>query len=63
MDQELDDKSPMPFGKYQGKALANVPAKYLLWLHDQGCSHAGVRKYILSNFDLLKKEAGLKCRR
>jgi uncharacterized protein (DUF3820 family) len=63
MSQELNDKSLMPFGKYQGKALANVPAHYLLWLHDQGCSHSGVKQYILQNFDLLCKEAGLKARR
>lgn len=58
MTNELNDKSPMPFGKYVGKAMANVPAKYLLWLFDQGCSHDGVRRYILDNLEGLKKEAG-----
>lgn len=28
----LTDKDPMPFGKHKGTPLANVPAKYLLWL-------------------------------
>lgn len=46
----------MPFGKYIGKAMINVPAVYLLWLHDNGCSHTGVRKYIINNLDILKKE-------
>lgn len=63
MNNEIEDKTPMPFGKYVGKPMANVPAKYLLWLHDQGCSHAGVKQYILENFQLLQKEAGLKARR
>lgn len=63
MDLELHDKSPMPFGKYQGTAMANVSAKYLLWLHDQGCQHQKVMQYILQNFQLLQKEAGIKVRR
>lgn len=49
----------MPFGKYVGKPMINVPAKYLLWLFDNGCSHDGVRKYITANLDVLRKEAGL----
>lgn len=57
---ELHDKSPMPFGKYKGKALIDVPAKYLLWLADNGCDHAGVKQYILNNLAALRKEAGIK---
>lgn len=48
----------MPFGKYKGTAMANVPAKYLLWLYNEGCSHERVRKYIINNLDGLRKEAG-----
>jgi uncharacterized protein (DUF3820 family) len=55
---EITDNSAMPFGKFQGKAMANIPAKYLLWLYDNGCSHEGVRKYIMANIAGLKKEAG-----
>lgn len=29
----LRDTDPMPFGKYQGTAMANVPDSYLLWLY------------------------------
>ena len=54
------DNTPMPFGKYQGKPLIEVPAQYLLWLFDQGCNHEAVRKYIIENLDALKKEAGIK---
>ena len=56
---EITDNTPMPFGKHQGKAMINVPAQYLLWLYNEGCSHPGVKKYIIDNLDGLRKEAGL----
>lgn len=52
------DYTPMPFGKYTGKAMVNVPAAYLLWLYNKGCDHAGVKNYINNNLDALQKEAG-----
>lgn len=51
------DTDHMPFGMHKGKALANVPAKYLIWLHEQGVVHEGVKKYIINNLDVLTKEA------
>ena len=57
--QGFDDKSPMPFGKYKGTAMANVPASYLLWVRDNmnlPRAH-NVTIYILENQDLLEKEA------
>jgi len=56
---EITDNTPMPFGKHKGKAMANIPAQYLLWLYNEGCSHLGVKKYIISNLEGLKKEAGV----
>jgi uncharacterized protein (DUF3820 family) len=53
----LTDNDRMPFGKYKGTAMINVPAKYLLWLLDEGVSHNGVRQYIIANQDALTKEA------
>jgi len=47
----------MPFGKHKGKAMANIPAPYLLWLYNSICDHEGVRKYIAANLEILKKEA------
>lgn len=58
--QPLTDNSPMPFGKYVGKPMIDVPAKYLLYLFNDGCTHDAVRKYIIDNLDALKKEAGEK---
>lgn len=51
----ITDKSPMPFGKYKGTAMANVPASYLLWLRN--CDPA-VLEYITKNHDILLVECG-----
>ena len=32
MDHALKDADPMPFGKYRGKRMDEVPASYLHWL-------------------------------
>jgi uncharacterized protein (DUF3820 family) len=56
--QTLTDNTPMPFGKYRGKPMIEVPAKYLLWLFNEGCDHQGVKDYINDNLDALRKEAG-----
>ena len=56
MTQAFTDHTPMPFGKYKGTAMANVPAPYLLWLYNKGCDHEGIKKYIIANLELLKKE-------
>lgn len=58
--QIIHDYTPMPFGKYQGKRIIEVPALYLLWLYNQGCHHTGVRQYIIQNLDALMKEAKIK---
>lgn len=31
----MEDEDIMPFGKYKGTAMANVPAEYLIWLYDE----------------------------
>lgn len=52
----LNDNSPMPWGMHKGKKMANVPAKYLLWLYNGGCVDPYVKAYIVSNLEILKKE-------
>jgi uncharacterized protein (DUF3820 family) len=27
---------PMPFGKFKGRILCDLPETYLIWFHDQG---------------------------
>lgn len=55
-EPEITDNTPMPFGMHIGKPMVDIPAKYLLWLYYEGCSHDGVRKYILNNLDILNRE-------
>jgi uncharacterized protein (DUF3820 family) len=58
----LEDTDIMPFGKYkkENRQMANVPASYLLWLHNNASE--GVREtfpevfeYIKDNMELLLK--------
>ncbi|MCL2651969.1 MAG: DUF3820 family protein [Candidatus Azobacteroides sp.] len=53
---KITDSSQMPFGKYQGMAMINVPADYLMWLYDNNKCNSEVRVYIVENLDVLKKE-------
>ena len=53
----LTDKSIMPFGKFKGVALANVPAYYLLWLYEQSYCSADMKEYIEDNMEILQSEA------
>ncbi|WP_126244360.1 putative quorum-sensing-regulated virulence factor [Chitinophaga rhizosphaerae] len=57
MQNAFTDRDLMPFGKHRGKAMANVPAPYLLYLLNAGIDHPGVKGYILDNLDILNKEA------
>jgi len=56
----MNDNDLMPSGRYQGEKLANVPAEYLLWLHENNRAPTGVRGYIYKNIDLLRAEAAKK---
>ena len=53
---ELTDTSIMYFGKYKGRELQDVPAQYLLWLHEFGNPDKKLRIYIEDNMDVLQKE-------
>jgi uncharacterized protein (DUF3820 family) len=55
--EEITDNHAMPFGKYMGKKMIEVPAVYMMWLYDNNCNHAGVKKYIIDNFQAIKQEA------
>lgn len=52
----LTDESQMPFGIHTGEKLANVPAKYLMYLYDNNKLTDEVRAYIIDNLDVLKEE-------
>lgn len=48
----------MPFGKYKGKRMQDVPANYLHWLWTNGKEQDDdpVADYIRRNLNALKKE-------
>lgn len=55
----LTDDSPMPFGKYKGEAMSDVPASYLHWLWTNGMNKNftnSVHLYIKENLTVLKQE-------
>lgn len=52
----LTDDSLMPYGKYKGKKMANVPPDYLIWLYDNGKCNEQVKRYVFSNYSVLQEE-------
>lgn len=55
----MKDTDLMPFGKFEGTEMANVPASYLMWVKDNIWSNASnfeVKKYIQDNLDAIKLE-------
>lgn len=52
----LTDESLMPWGKYQGDKMINVPASYLIWLYDNNKCSGDVKAYIEDNYDVLNEE-------
>ena len=56
----MEDSSIMPFGKYKGIKLANVPPEYLIWLYENANVYGELKKYIEDNMDVLKFETDKK---
>lgn len=64
---ELNDSSPMPIGKYKGKAMEDVPAQWLMWFWEQNkrayieesrlsVNQQSIMEYIDENLDVLEYE-------
>ena len=53
---KLEDYSPMPYGKYKGRPMEDVPASYLIWLVDNKRASPAVKEYVKENMDVLMKE-------
>ncbi len=53
----MDDNSPMPFGKYEGQKMANIPASYLIWVYENKKCWGLVKEYIKDNLEVLRQEA------
>lgn len=57
--RELRDTDPMPFGKYKGTPMQDVPASYLHWLWSQDDFRqkgGSVCDYIESHIEALAQE-------
>ena len=55
----LEDLSPMPFGKYKGVPMQDVPVNYLHYLFTNGLKddqHSNLADYIRRNLYALKEE-------
>ena len=53
-----DDSFVLNFGKHKGKALANVPASYLIYIFENKMVYDNrLKSYIYDNWGLLRKEA------
>lgn len=55
----LNDKSPMPFGKFKGRPMSAVSPSHLHWLWenwDGGNDNYGVMAYIKESMDAIKME-------
>ena len=53
---KLTDESLMPWGKYKGEKMADVPASYLIWIYENGKYNMDFGRYVLDNWDGLKLE-------
>ena len=54
--EELEDDSLMPWGKYKGECMIDVPAYYLIWLYDNNKCSGPVKNYIEDCIDALRME-------
>lgn len=54
--QSQSGKGIMPFGMHKGKRFSQIPAQYLLWLFNKGCTHPEVSQYIHDNLASLQAE-------
>lgn len=53
----LKDDSIMPWGKHQGKKMANVPSSYLLWLYEEGkLKDKEVKAYVEDNLVVIRQQ-------
>lgn len=54
----MNDNSLMPFGKYRGEKLGNIPASYLLYCYEK-CwleCYNELKKYVEDNYQNLSLE-------
>jgi len=50
------DETLMPYGKYKGIKLANVPASYLIWMYENNKLNNWLLAYVKDNLTVLEME-------
>lgn len=58
--KHLKDTDLMPYGTHKGKMMKDVPASYLVWMHENDKCSKSVREYVVNNWDTLSKQAKVK---
>ena len=53
----INENSLMTFGKYKGTPVKDVPARYLLWLHEKRIWTRDLRIYIEDHLEQLQEQA------
>lgn len=51
-----DVQTTMPYGKYKGKQFKDVPADYLLFVHENHEPFGSLKAYIDDNLETIKTE-------
>lgn len=54
--KKLQDSDLMPYGKYKGSKMIDVPASYLMYLYDNKMCSDNVKIYIEENKEVIEKE-------
>lgn len=53
----MEDTDIMPWGKYKGLKMQDVPAEYLLYLYENLLDKGSdIYQYIVDNLDTIKKQ-------
>ena len=55
----INDQSKMPFGRYVGWQLDDIPANYFLWLYEHRKFSRDLRVWIEDNMIVLKRAGEL----
>lgn len=53
----ITENSPMPYGKYKGKKIKDLPSDYLLWLYYNNRAIMAIRSYVEKHIRELEQQA------
>jgi uncharacterized protein (DUF3820 family) len=59
MVEQITDTSLMPFGKYRGYKMTNVPPSYLIFIYENFTLTDHLKEYIGNKIDSLRQKVKL----